>query len=234
MGDKWYELTNLDHFWVKHRFKVFNKMFKKNRFNYPIPRVADIGCGQGLLQRQLEDEYRWIVDGYDLNQVALTSSIAVHHPITFYDINERHTDLRGAYDIIFLLDVIEHLQDEIPFLESVKFHLRPGGLLVVNVPAEPWLCSSYDRAVGHFRRYTDKTINKIFCKSGLTLTSSSYWGLAYIPLIMLRKLILRFRPGLTESEIIEAGFKSPAKVFNKLFNLLSIFDKSKKTLSSSP
>jgi SAM-dependent methyltransferase len=224
MGDDWYELASLDHFWVKHRFKVFNRIFRKIWFSNPTPRVADIGCGHGLLQRQLYDHYRWIIDGYDLNQVALSNSMAAHQPIIFYDINERHSDLRGAYDVIFLFDVIEHLEDEFSFIESVKFHLKPGGLLVVNVPAKPWLFSGYDRVVGHFRRYTEKSMNKMFSRSGFILASSTYWGLAYIPLIMLRKLILRFRQGLTDSEITEAGFKPPAGVFNKFFDLISAVD----------
>ena len=224
MGDDYYELASLDHFWVKHRFKVFNKIFRKINFHNTIPKIADIGCGHGLLQCQLGDEYRWIVDGYDLNHVALDNSMATHHPIICYNVNERHGDLKGLYDIIFLFDVIEHLGDESSFVESIKYHLKPGGLLVVNVPAEPWLFSGYDKVVGHYRRYTEASMNKVFRRSGFSLALSTYWGLVYIPLIMLRKLMLHFTSDLSDSEISKRGFRPPSKIVNKIFDLISSTD----------
>jgi SAM-dependent methyltransferase len=226
MADDWYEIANLNHFWVRHRFKVFESIYRKIRSQglaYP-PRTADIGCGCGLLQRQLGARYGWTVDGYDLNQAALIKSIAVDHPVVFYDINERHEELRELYDIIFLFDVIEHLDDESMFLESVKFHLKPNGILVVNVPAGQWLFSRYDEVAGHFRRYTRKSLNNVLGQAGFATIISTYWGLAYIPLILARKLVLGLRSQLTDLDIIESGFKPPTEFLNRFLSFIMRFD----------
>ena len=177
MGDDWYDLSNLKHFWVAHRFRVLRHIARKHDIFRPNLRFADIGCGHGLLQAQLKNSYNIVADGYDLNHTALANSIAISNPICFYNINERHEDLKQADDVIFLFDVIEHLEDPAYFLESVKYHLKPDGLLVVNVPAEQWLFSRYDEVVGHFRRYTMKTLNNLLEHCGFTLITGTYWGL---------------------------------------------------------
>jgi SAM-dependent methyltransferase len=224
MGDGWYELASLDHFWVKHRFKVFNAIFRSANIGNSCLRVADIGCGHGLLQSQLKDAFRWIVDGYDLNQAALSNSIAGDQPVVFYNVNERHPDIKCAYDVIFLFDVIEHLDDEEAFLQSVKFHLKPGGLLVINVPAGPWLFSRYDEVAGHFRRYNWRTFNDTVKRAGFTRVTCTYWGLTYVPLIIARKIMLGFRKRRSNAQINAIGFKPPSNAVNNLLKLLSCFD----------
>ncbi|MFN7678278.1 MAG: class I SAM-dependent methyltransferase [Cyanobacteriota bacterium] len=224
MADDWYEIASLNHFWIKHRFKIFDIILRKIRWQKPTPNVADIGCGCGLLQRQLGTKYGWKVDGYDLNQAALSKSIAFDHSVVFYDINERHDDLKMKYDVIFLFDVIEHLEDEAAFLESVKFHLKSDGIIVVNVPAEQWLFSRYDEVAGHYRRYTRKSLNRIINQAGLSTIICTYWGLAYIPLILARKIVLSLNWRLTDYDIINSGFKPPSEILNKLLTSIIRFD----------
>ena len=123
MGDDWYDIADLNHFWVVHRLRVFHYIARTCKLFRPGLRMADIGCGHGLLQLQLERSYNVLVDGYDLNQTALSNSVAIRHPIYFYDINERHADLKEGYDVIFLFDVIEHLEDPSHFLEIGRAHV---------------------------------------------------------------------------------------------------------------
>jgi 2-polyprenyl-3-methyl-5-hydroxy-6-metoxy-1,4-benzoquinol methylase len=224
MDDVWYDLANIDHFWVTHRFNVLSSLFKSLKFINPSSKIADIGCGHGLLQKQLGDHFGWAVDGYDLNHFALRNSLATNHPLVFYDINERHEDLANYYDVVFLFDVIEHIDDERAFLDSVKFHLKPGGYLIVNVPTGPFLFSRYDKVVGHFRRYTSQALKSLFRQSGYSLVSSTNWGLPYIPLILLRKAMLTLQPELSDLEIMKTGFKPPSASLNSLFALISTFD----------
>lgn len=224
MGDEYYDLAYLEYFWIKHRFNILGRLCSKYVREKANLKVADIGCGHGLLQCQLEYRYGWHVDGFDLNIEALRNSVAINHSVSFYDINECHADLANLYDFIFLFDVIEHLPNESRFLQSVKYHLNQSGLLVVNVPANQWLYSRYDSAAGHYRRYTWRTLRQLLQREGFTPISYSYWGLTYIPLIMARKIMLALRPLMSDSDIITAGFKSPSGLANQVFSSLSYID----------
>jgi SAM-dependent methyltransferase len=63
-------------------------------------------------------------------------------------------DLDRRYDVICALDVVEHIEDDVEALRWIASLLRPGGVLIVTVPAYQWLFSDHDRALGHHRRYT--------------------------------------------------------------------------------
>jgi SAM-dependent methyltransferase len=64
----------------------------------------------------------------------------------------------GSADVVSLLDVIEHLQDPRVALAEARRVLRPGGRLIINVPAHAWLWSKADVALGHHRRYTRRML----------------------------------------------------------------------------
>jgi len=214
MADSWFGVANLDHFWVKKRFDVFRKLLGK-KFLPAIP-VAEIGCGNGLVQTQFSQAYGVNVDGFDLNEVALLSSVAQDHPRYLYDIHERRDEMRGKYKLIILFDVIEHISDESAFIDSVLFHLSPGGILAINAPALQLLYSNYDRAAGHVRRYSLPQLETLGRSRGLNLEKGTYWGLPMLPLLAIRKVLLAFASG--ENNIIQRGFKPPSKFFNDLLS----------------
>jgi 2-polyprenyl-3-methyl-5-hydroxy-6-metoxy-1,4-benzoquinol methylase len=224
MSDDWYQLATPKHFWIKHRLRVLQAILSKINYINPSPRVADVGCGCGVLQYQLENVFHWKVDGFDLNEAALEHSIAKNHYVAYYDINERRPELKNLYDIIFLFDVIEHLPSDVDFLESVKHHLKPKGVLVVNVPSGPLLFSKYDEVAGHFRRYTMKSLQSALHRSGFKSKLCTYWGLTYIPLLLIRKLLLSVNPSITNAEIIQNGFRPPSKFANRILTALSLVD----------
>lgn len=219
MADSWFEVATLEHFWVKRRFEVFRKLLGKD-FK-PTGIVAEVGCGHGLVQKQFRDAYGVPVDGYELNEFALSQSVAKEQPRYIYDIYERREELKGRYGVIIMFDVIEHIEDERGFLEAVLFHLAPGGLLAVNVPALQFLFSNYDRAAGHVRRYSLPQLTSLGKKMGLEVVAGSYWGLPLLPLLAVRKCLLSFQSG--EKEVINQGFKPPGMLANKLlFSLCAL------------
>ncbi len=66
----------------------------------------------------------------------------------------------GGFDTILYIDVLEHIRDDRSELIRAKRRLRPGGKLIVLSPALPFLFSPFDRAIGHFRRYTKESLRE--------------------------------------------------------------------------
>jgi 2-polyprenyl-3-methyl-5-hydroxy-6-metoxy-1,4-benzoquinol methylase len=71
-------------------------------------------------------------------------------------VNSTMTDLPASevFDAVLYVDVLEHIADDLSELRRAAVHLRPGGVLVILVPAHPRLYSAFDAAIGHYRRYT--------------------------------------------------------------------------------
>src|SRR5204863_3409674 len=58
-----------------------------------------------------------------------------------------------SYDLIALLDVLEHVTDDLGSLQAIHGLLKPGGALLLTVPINPWMWSAHDVAHHHHRRY---------------------------------------------------------------------------------
>jgi len=63
-----------------------------------------------------------------------------------------------VFDTILYIDVLEHIEDDLGEMRSALTHLQSGGKIVVLSPAHPWLFTEFDRALGHFRRYTRRSL----------------------------------------------------------------------------
>lgn len=79
-----------------------------------------------------------------------------------------------SYDTIIILNVIEHLEDDLKAVRKIHERLLPGGCLIVMVPAMQFLYGSLDRAFGHFRRYTKSTMGNIIEKASFKILKSEY------------------------------------------------------------
>ena len=82
-------------------------------------------------------------------------------------------DATTRFSCILYLDVLEHIKDDAAELAAAAQHLAPGGALVVVAPAHPWLFTEFDRAIGHFRRYTARTLARL-TPAGLELARLEY------------------------------------------------------------
>jgi 2-polyprenyl-3-methyl-5-hydroxy-6-metoxy-1,4-benzoquinol methylase len=218
MADRWFEIAAIDHFWIRRRFEVLQRL--AGSVVAGAKEMAEIGCGHGLLQRQIEDGYGREVSGFDLNEYALKRSVSRRSKIYCYDIFQRESALRERFDLIFLFDVLEHIREEDAFMDAVLFHLAPNGKVIVNVPAGQWAFSSYDEAAGHVRRYSIDLLAATAARSGLAMEKCSYWGLPLVPILMVRKLWLMAMRD--RDKIITAGFDSRSPGLDSALRILSI------------
>jgi SAM-dependent methyltransferase len=217
MADAWYDIASLDHFWIRRRFQVLRKLAD------PLIRgaaeIGEIGCGNGMVQRCIEDTYGVPVTGFELNELALQKSIARKSPLYYYDIHQRNQEFHQRFDLLVMFDVIEHIADETAFLQSALFHLKDSGAIVINVPAFPHLFSEYDRAAGHFRRYTIPSFRRAAQQAGVAVRALTYWGAPLWPLLVVRKGVMKFRHG--EGNVVASGWDPGSPLVNGLLGRLS-------------
>jgi len=217
MGDWWFDIATTDHFWIRRRFEVMRRL--ANALIRDASHIAEIGCGNGLLQRSIEDEYQRPVVGFDLNEVALRKNVSSISPLYCYDIFEKRLEFSARFDLVILFDVLEHIEQESRFLECVKYHLAKSGTLLINVPAIQWLFSNYDRAAGHVRRYSLNQLTRVAEQNGFEVQRVTYWGLPLFPLLMVRKVIR------LDASNGSAGFDAGSSLMNDLLSTLSRFER---------
>jgi 2-polyprenyl-3-methyl-5-hydroxy-6-metoxy-1,4-benzoquinol methylase len=100
------------------------------------------------------------------------------------------TDLTETFDTIIYIDVLEHIQEDKQELHRAAELLNTGGHIIVLSPAFPYLYSPFDKAIGHFRRYTKKMIRELN-PAGLHLVSNRYYDSVGYFAALLNKLLLR-------------------------------------------
>jgi SAM-dependent methyltransferase len=211
MADRWFDISTSDHFWMEWRFEAL-----KQRLHLLPPAsepFLEVGCGHGVFRQQFEEQLGYRVDGCDLNIAALQAAAPGRGRLLVYNIHDRHPDLVRRYSAVFLMDVIEHIDDDTGFLESAVAHARPGATIVINVPAHQWLHSRYDRVLGHVRRYSRRTLTAVIERAGLQPVSVDYWGLSLMPLLFARKLLVLFS---SSDEIVRHGFQPSSEAVNRM------------------
>ena len=94
-----------------------------------------------------------------------------------------------SYDLIALLDVLEHVPDDKGSLAAVMTRLKPGGALLLTVPANPWMWSAHDVAHHHHRRYRKAEIEKLALEAGYEIELLSPFNSLLFPPIAAVRLI---------------------------------------------
>ena len=150
------ELSSLirRHPWWQARTRLVLSIIDQNGISPPA-RVLDAGCGWGVTLEALEARgYR--VCGLDVSRQALERLDRPDSRLIEADLTcplGPGAAAEAAFDVVLALDVIEHLDDDGAALTSLGRLLRPGGTMIVSVPALPELFSEFDQVQGHRRRY---------------------------------------------------------------------------------
>src|SRR5204862_5299850 len=98
------------------------------------------------------------------------------------------------FDVALLCDVIEHLDDDVGALREAAQALRPGGVLLVTVPAHAWLWSTLDDVSGHKRRYARRTLRRAIVAAGLEPQIVRHFNALLTPIQALQRLLARRQP----------------------------------------
>ena len=214
MAKTWYEIAASNHFWFKWRFNIVGNLLP-NTFKWGT--ILDIGCGNGILGRQIQSLYAVTASGCDLDQDQLRSITYGYKQLYYYDIHQREARFENHFSTILLMDVLEHIEEPERFLSSVYFHLSPTGRLIINVPALQIFYSKYDTLVGHLRRYDINFLRQELELAGFEIENAGYWGMTLIPLLLIRKYILYFT---LDEAAIKMGFQPLSPFIGQLLDYL--------------
>ncbi len=144
-------------------------------------RVLEIGCGIGTYTEMLF-QHATHVTALDTVPAFIETLKSRVQPPAGKTLDARcqnileSTEGLGSYDAIVMLNVLEHIQHDALAVDTLKGLLRPGGRLILLVPALSGLYSDYDRAVHHFRRYEKRDLQALLLDAGMRVETLYYFN----------------------------------------------------------
>jgi SAM-dependent methyltransferase len=201
------------HWWYRARRDILADLITR-RIRLPEgARILEIGCGTGHNLEMLQRFGR--ADGIEIDPAARElAEQRLGRPIGSAPLPELTGVEDGAYDLVALLDVLEHVEADEAALASIAGKLKPGGRILITVPAHPWMWSAHDEVNHHKRRYTRKTLRGAIEAAGLRVEMLSWFNSLLFPLAAAARLAGR----LTGAK--DSDDKLPPKPVNSLFEMV--------------
>ncbi len=173
------------HYWASARTRIITETLRKNKC--VDARILEIGCGRGVVLNALRKE------GFDCfgvelatPDVASTVTEYVQYGKDFSTLDEKFS---ASVHVVLLLDVIEHIEDDVAFLIQVQKKFPNLKHILITVPARAELWSNSDVFNGHFRRYTHYSLTYTLSEAQLAIEYISYFcHLLCIPIVALALL----------------------------------------------
>ncbi|MBU7581628.1 MAG: class I SAM-dependent methyltransferase [Nostoc sp. TH1S01] len=211
-----YAAVEDQHWWFVGRRQIVEKLIRQLK----LPKNAKIleaGCGTGgnlsMLARYGE------VAAIELDEMAC--QLANERRITTVKQGSLPDQIpfNEQYDLIVILDVIEHIDDDLAALEALSARLKPNSWLLITVPAYQFLWSYHDEINYHKRRYTLKRLKRVVRQSGYTVQYGSYFNTWLFPLVAGVRLFKNFLK-IEQKPDASSDLNLPAKPINKFLTFL--------------
>lgn len=167
-------------FWHWVRFAIVADVAERQGAS----RVADIGAGSGMLGDRLADTHPDLVYRFDELSPALDSALGERWGD---DARLGADETIGVDTVAAMLDVIEHIEDDVAALSEWHARLDAGTHLVVTVPALQWAFSDWDTDLGHHRRYSKRSLRRSLESAGFVVHRCDYLFPEMLPLVVKRK-----------------------------------------------
>lgn len=147
------------------------------------PVVLDVGCSSGFLLRQVRERFpHACVMGSDYLRGPLEKLAAdmPDVPLLQFDLVECPLP-EDSIDAVVLLNVLEHIEDDAAAVRQVHRILKPGGVVVIEVPAGPHLYDVYDKLLLHCRRYSLAGLRRLVLDARFEIIEQSHLGFLLYP-----------------------------------------------------
>lgn len=198
------------HWWYLARREIVAELIEREIKLPAGARILEIGCGTG---HNLEMLSRFgSADGIEIDAAARAlASERLGRPIGDAPLPELPGVADGSYDLVAILDVLEHVEDDRAALRSMARKLKPGGRILITVPAFQWMWSAHDVVNHHHRRYSKSALRQAIADAGLKLDMLSYFNSLLFPLAVAARMAGRVTGKDDSDDTL------PPRPINKLF-----------------
>ena len=201
------------HWWYRARREILGDLIERKIGLPSGARILEVGCGTGHNLAMLKRFGR--VDAIEVDGAARAiASKRLGHAVMDAPLPELPGVADRTYDLIAILDVIEHVDEDVEGLKTLARKLKPGGRILITVPAFPWMWSAHDVVNHHKRRYTRRSLRRLVDGAGLKLDLISWFNSLLFPLAAAARLAGRVA-GKEESDD-----KLPPAPVNRLFEAI--------------
>ncbi len=180
------------HWWFIARRRILSSVIRRIVRPPAGARILELGCGTGHNLDMLGAFGR--VEASELDDGARDlATKRLGRPIEEVALPHLGKFCEESYDLIALLDVLEHVPDDKGSLAAIFTRLKPGGAVLLTVPANPWMWSAHDVAHHHHRRYCKTEIAALAQAAGYEVDLLSLFNTLLFPLIAAARLTHRLR-----------------------------------------
>ena len=156
------------HWWYRARREVLAALIRRKALPPAGARLLEVGCGTGHNLAMLSQFGE--LDALELDDAArAVAERRLGRPVMDSPLPELRGVPERHYDLIAALDVIEHIDDDQAAVASIATRLKPGGKLLMAVPAHQWMWSAHDVVNHHKRRYSKAALRRLVQASPLRL-----------------------------------------------------------------
>ena len=191
------------HAWFAGRTRAIQKFLDLEVGAVPVAskrRVLDMGSGAGNMAHHLAHYGHVVGLDYNARPLAVASQRVLDACQGFGDEAPFADD---SFDLVALLDTVEHIPNELGVFSECRRVLKPGGKLIVTVPAFMWLWSYNDEINDHERRYTAPELQQKLEISGLHVTRISYTNFFLFPMVAGIRLLRPHDPTLESPHLTD-------------------------------
>ncbi|WP_085811047.1 bifunctional 2-polyprenyl-6-hydroxyphenol methylase/3-demethylubiquinol 3-O-methyltransferase UbiG [Sphingomonas sp. TZW2008] len=201
------------HWWYRARRDILADYLTREGRLPAKARILEIGCGTGHNLPMLAAFGE--VDAIEIDPAARgIAGQRLGKPVGDSPLPSLSGVPDAHYDLIAVLDVVEHIEDDVAALAAMRARLAPGGKLLITVPAHQWMWSAHDVVNHHHRRYSKSTLVKAIEAAGLRPRKLGYFNSLLFPLAAGARLAGR----LTGRD--DSDDSPPPPAINKLFEAI--------------
>lgn len=182
------------HWWFVGRRKIIASLIQRFIALPQRSRILEAGCGYGgnlpMLDR-LGDLFAFEFD----EDARSYASTLIQRPVEAGSLPSGIGFEKESFDLIAMLDVLEHIDDDTGALNALFERLKSDGSLLITVPAHPWLWSEHDEIHHHKRRYTKDGLKQVLRDAGFAKVDVGYFNTLLFPLALVQRLMSRLSGG---------------------------------------